>query len=52
THPFFIRMVTGQAGAMALLTSKETSIDGSRLALGRFFGLLDKPTGVFPIVTR
>ena len=25
---------------------------GSRLALGRFFGLLDKPTGVFPIVTR
>ncbi|MBI2734306.1 MAG: MBL fold metallo-hydrolase [Aquabacterium sp.] len=52
THPFFIRMVTGQAGAMALLTSKETSIDGSRLALGRFFGWLDKPTGVFPIVTR
>jgi alkyl sulfatase BDS1-like metallo-beta-lactamase superfamily hydrolase len=52
THPFFIRMVTGQAGAMALLTSKETSIDGSRLALGRFFGLLDKPTGMFPIVTR
>lgn len=52
THPFFIRMVTGQAGAMALLTSTETSIDGSRLALGRFFGLLDKPTGIFPIVTR
>ena len=25
---------------------------GSRLALGRFFGLLGKPTGVFPIVTR
>lgn len=52
SHPFFIRMVTGQAGAMALLTSSETRIDGSRLALGRFFGWLDKPTGVFPIVTR
>ena len=52
THPFFIRMLTGEAGALALLTSSETRIDGSRLALGRFFGLLDKPTGVFPIVTR
>ena len=52
SHPFFIRMITGQAGAMALLTSSETRIDGSRLALGRFFGWLDKPTGVFPIVTR
>ena len=52
THPFFIRMVTGQAGAMALLTSGDTRIDGSRVALGRFFGLLDKPAGVFPIVTR
>ena len=52
THPFFVRMATGQAGAVALLTSSETRIDGSRLALGRFFGWLDKPAGNFPIVTR
>lgn len=52
THPFFVRMVTGQVGGLGLLTSDETRIEGSRLALGRFFGWLDKPTGTFPIVTR
>lgn len=52
THPFFVRMVTGQVGGLGLLTSGDTKIDGSRLALGRFFGWLDKPAGTFPIVTR
>lgn len=52
THPFFVRMVTGQVGGLGLLTSGDTKIDGSRLALGRFFGWLDKPAGIFPIVTR
>lgn len=52
THPFFVRMVTGQVGGLGLLTSSDTKIDGSRLALGRFFGWLDKPAGTFPIVTR
>ena len=50
--PLVLAWALWTAGPMALLTSNETSIDGSRLALGRFFGLLDKPTGVFPIVTR
>ena len=52
THPFFVRMVTGQVGGLGLLTSSDTKIEGSRLALGRFFGWLDKPAGTFPIVTR
>jgi alkyl sulfatase BDS1-like metallo-beta-lactamase superfamily hydrolase len=52
TKAFFLRMMTGQAGAKDLLLSDETKIEGSRLDLGRFFTLLDKPTGTFPIVTR
>jgi alkyl sulfatase BDS1-like metallo-beta-lactamase superfamily hydrolase len=52
THPFFLRMMTGRAGALALLTSSETQIDGSRLDLGRFFSMFDQAPGTFPIVTR
>jgi alkyl sulfatase BDS1-like metallo-beta-lactamase superfamily hydrolase len=52
THPFFLRMMTGRAGAIALLTSDEVRIDGSRLDLGRFFSMFDKAPGTFPIVTR
>ncbi len=52
SKPFFLRLVTGQAGAAELLTSKETRIDGSVLALRRFFGLIERAPGTFPIVTR
>ena len=52
TKAFFLKMMTGQAGAQALLTSSETRIGGSTIDLARFFALLDKPTGTFPIVTR
>lgn len=52
SKPFFLRLVTGQAGAAELLTSKETRIDGSVLALRSFFGLIDRAPGTFPIVTR
>jgi alkyl sulfatase BDS1-like metallo-beta-lactamase superfamily hydrolase len=52
TKAFFLRMVTGEAGAIELLLSDQTRIEGSRTALGRFFGLLDKTPGNFPIVTR
>jgi alkyl sulfatase BDS1-like metallo-beta-lactamase superfamily hydrolase len=52
TKGFFLRMMTGQAGARDLLLSKETTIDGSALDLGRFFALIDRPDGTFPIVTR
>ena len=49
---FFLRMVTGGAGATDLLTSDEVEIEGSTLDLGRFLRLIDKAPGTFPIVTR
>ena len=52
TQPFFLRLLTGQAGAKELLTSGQTRIDGSTIDLARFFALLDKAPGTFPIVTR
>lgn len=51
SQAFFLQMVSGQANAMTLLNSDQVSIDGSVLALGRFFSLLDKPEGRFPLVT-
>jgi alkyl sulfatase BDS1-like metallo-beta-lactamase superfamily hydrolase len=50
TKPFFLRLVTGQAGAADLLLSKDVHVRGSRLALGGFFALLDNHPGTFPIV--
>jgi alkyl sulfatase BDS1-like metallo-beta-lactamase superfamily hydrolase len=52
TKPLFLQMMTGSAGATDLLFSDQTSIQGSRIDLGRFFALLDKAPGNFPIVTR
>ncbi len=52
TQPFFLQMLTGSAGAKELLLSDQTRIEGSRIDLGRFFALLDKAPGNFPIVTR
>jgi len=52
TKPFFLQMLTGGAGAKDLLLSDQTKIEGSRIDLGRFFALLEKAPGNFPIVTR
>ncbi len=52
TQPFFLKMMTGSAGAAALLASDQTRISGSPIALGRFFSLLDPAPGNFPIVSR
>lgn len=52
TKAFFLQMMTGQAGAKDLLLSDQTRIDGSRLDLGRFFALIEKAPGTFPVVTR
>lgn len=49
---FFLRMVTGGAGAADLLTSDEVDIEGSTIDLARFLRLIEKPSGTFPIVTR
>jgi alkyl sulfatase BDS1-like metallo-beta-lactamase superfamily hydrolase len=50
TKPFFLRMATGQAGAADLLLSTDVRVRGNKLALGRFFSLLDNHPGTFPIV--
>jgi len=52
THAVFLDMMTGQAGAGALLTSDEVTIEGSTIDLGRFFRLVEKPPGNFPILSR
>jgi alkyl sulfatase BDS1-like metallo-beta-lactamase superfamily hydrolase len=52
TKPFFLQMMTGGAGAKDLLLSDQTRIEGSRIDLGRFFALIEKAPGNFPIVTR
>ena len=44
-------MMTGQAGLKELLFSDELEDKESKLALVKFFGLFEKPEGVFDIVT-
>jgi alkyl sulfatase BDS1-like metallo-beta-lactamase superfamily hydrolase len=48
---FFIRMMSGTAGAKDLLLSSEAKIDGSTIDLGRFLSLIEKAPGTFAIVT-
>jgi alkyl sulfatase BDS1-like metallo-beta-lactamase superfamily hydrolase len=47
----FVRLVAGTAGARDLLLGDDVKVTGSRVDLGRFFGLLDKAPGTFAIVT-
>jgi alkyl sulfatase BDS1-like metallo-beta-lactamase superfamily hydrolase len=51
THELFVRMMAGTAGAKDMLMSDDLKIEGSRLDLVRFFGLIDKAPGTFAIVT-
>ncbi len=51
TRPFFLRLISGEAGLRELVFSDEITVDGSRTALLGFFGLLDPADGNFPIVT-
>ncbi|WP_083700122.1 alkyl/aryl-sulfatase [Shewanella sp. UCD-KL12] len=51
SHELFIDLIIGTAGASDLLFSDELNIQGSKLDLIGFFRLLDKPKGVFNIVT-
>jgi alkyl sulfatase BDS1-like metallo-beta-lactamase superfamily hydrolase len=52
TKGIFIKMIAGTAGIKDTLLSDELSVKGSRLDLVRFFSLIDKAPGTFPIVTR
>lgn len=51
THPMFIKMLIGEAGARDMLFSDDLKIEGSRRDLVKFFGMLDRPEGDFNIVT-
>ncbi|NRD72509.1 MBL fold metallo-hydrolase [Shewanella sp. VB17] len=51
SHELFIDIIIGSAGAKDMLFSDELTIEGSKLDLVNFFRLLDKPKGVFNIVT-
>ena len=50
TLPMWLRLSTGQAGVLDLVTSDEVDIDGNRLDVAAFFRLLDKPDTNFDIV--
>ncbi|MFQ5514782.1 MAG: alkyl/aryl-sulfatase [Myxococcota bacterium] len=47
----FLRMVTRQLGLRELIFSDELDVEGSRMALLRFFSLLEPPQEDFAIVT-
>jgi alkyl sulfatase BDS1-like metallo-beta-lactamase superfamily hydrolase len=51
THPMFVKLLVGEAGARDIIFSDDLAIDGSKLDLVKFFGLLDQPKGDFNIVT-
>jgi alkyl sulfatase BDS1-like metallo-beta-lactamase superfamily hydrolase len=51
THPMFVKMLTGGAGIRDILFSDDVSVEGSKIGLLRFFGLLEQPNATFNIVT-
>ena len=52
TKDIFVKMIAGTAGIKDTLLSDDLKIDGSKIDLVRFFSLMDKAPGLFPIVTR
>ncbi|WP_299808971.1 alkyl sulfatase dimerization domain-containing protein [uncultured Shewanella sp.] len=51
SHELFVDLIIGKAGVKEVLFSDELEIEGSKLDLVSFFSTLDKPKGVFNIVT-
>lgn len=51
TKAIFLKVMTGSAGIKDTLLSDEVKVSGSKIDLLRFFGLLEKATGIFAIVT-
>lgn len=52
TKNIFVKMIAGTAGIKDTLLSDDLKIGGSKIDLVRFFSLIEKSTGTFPIVTR
>ena len=52
TKDIFVKMIAGTAGIKDTLMSDDLKVGGSKIDLVRFFSLIEKAPGVFPIVTR
>jgi len=52
TKPLFVKIIAGSAGIQDTLLSDDLKISGSKVDLVRFFGLIEKSTGTFGIVSR
>lgn len=51
TKGIFLKVMTGTAGIKDILLTDDVKVSGSKIDLLRFFGLLEKATGTFAIVT-
>jgi alkyl sulfatase BDS1-like metallo-beta-lactamase superfamily hydrolase len=51
TKPIFIKMMAGTAGVKDTLLSDDLKVAGSKIDLVRFFALIDKAPGTFPVVS-
>ncbi|WP_447759667.1 alkyl sulfatase C-terminal domain-containing protein [Pseudomonas moraviensis] len=52
TKDLFVQLLGGTAGLKEALTSDDLKVDGSKVDLVRFLGLLEKAPGNFAIVAR
>ena len=50
TRDLWLRLVTGQAGLRDLIFSDDLEVDGSRLTLLSFFGMIPAPDASFAII--
>ena len=51
TRALLVRLGIGDAGIKDMVMSDDLKVDGSRLQLLSFLSLIDRPDGLFPIVT-
>ena len=51
TKDIFVKMVVGTAGVKDTLMSDDLKVTGSKIDLVRFFSLIEKADGKFPVVT-
>ncbi len=52
TRGILVKMITGTASIKDTIMSDDLKVTGSKIDLVRFFSLMDKAPGTFPIVTR
>jgi alkyl sulfatase BDS1-like metallo-beta-lactamase superfamily hydrolase len=52
TRAILVKMLAGTGGVKDTIMSDDLKVTGSKIDLVRFFSLIDKAPGTFPIVTR